>query len=255
MYTRNTLVYDNDIHNNYQCGVFLGDNFYVNITNNRIHHNSRNGIQYEFAFENSIINDNLIFDNGISGIVILWAANFKIINNTINKHSQFGISAEDDVQNLTISENFITFNENYGISLNDSTSNISISNNNLINNSGNFTSQGFDSGISNNISNNYWNDWIKPDNNSDNIVDIPYQIDGSAKNSDPYPQCYPTNFTIISPTTNVTIPLNTTEDTEISLTTTWPYLTSWLILPDLCMIAFILYFINKKQFRQIKKSD
>ncbi|WP_455391938.1 right-handed parallel beta-helix repeat-containing protein [[Eubacterium] cellulosolvens] len=41
---------------------------------------------------------------------------------------------------------------------------------------------------------NYWSDWISPDSDSDGIVDLPYNIDGSASAEDRWPLVKPTRF-------------------------------------------------------------
>ncbi|MDF1540170.1 MAG: fibronectin type III domain-containing protein [Candidatus Thorarchaeota archaeon] len=44
--------------------------------------------------------------------------------------------------------------------------------------------------LSTSNSSNYWNDWLIPDSNSDNIVDLPYTSDGALANPDESPQVY-----------------------------------------------------------------
>ncbi|MHA1994112.1 MAG: right-handed parallel beta-helix repeat-containing protein [Candidatus Hodarchaeales archaeon] len=241
MFTLNTLVFDNDIHSNSQNGVFLGDNFLVNITKNRIHENARNGIQYEFAFEKSIINDNLIFNNSNSGIEILWATNLKIINNTISNHDQYGIAALEDCHNLTITRNNISFSELYGISLTNSTSENNISLNNFFDNSMMLPSQAFDSGVGNSFIRNFWNEWTIPDNNSDSYVDIPYRIDGEAKNFDQYPLANPFPFVLDS--NNTQVDNTSTEVTSVDIV----FLTSGLLVQNTLLVLFLLYISRKKQ--------
>ncbi len=237
MFTRDTEVYENDIHDNTRCGIFLGDNFLVNITKNRIHHNEMNGIQYEFAFGNSTITDNLIYYNGISGIEILWASNFRIENNSISQHSNYGIGALEDCHNITIIRNNIEYSQNYGLSLTNSTSNNHVSYNNFFVNSITNTAQAFDSGFGNTFIHNFWDDWTIPDDDSDNYVDFPYNIHGEAENSDPYPLSTPYNASSTQ-----------SNDTSTEMTSdSFPYLTSSQILPYVFLIALVLYRYRKKR--------
>ncbi len=240
MYTRSTVVHDNNIHDNTQCGIFLGDNFLVNITNNRIHHNARNGIQYEFAFGNSNISDNQIFDNGISGIEIIWASNFQIESNEIFNHSQHGVAVLEDCHNLTIRWNNISHSVNYGLTFTTSTSDNIITSNNFVNNSILQTSQAYDSGARNRFIKNYWNDWASPDNDSNNFVDIPYKIDGDSGSNDLFPLSNP--FPYIQPS-------NSTQNNSTTLEVaneTYELITKGFLLPNFFLIVFIIYISRKK---------
>ncbi|MGY5881379.1 MAG: hypothetical protein RTV31_14100, partial [Candidatus Thorarchaeota archaeon] len=55
---------------------------------------------------------------------------------------------------------------------------------------------------------NYFSDWLTPDANSDNFVDVPYEADGASDNSDDWPvtvigyNVSPTNTTSTNSTTS-----------------------------------------------------
>ncbi|MHA1974300.1 MAG: right-handed parallel beta-helix repeat-containing protein [Candidatus Hodarchaeales archaeon] len=92
--------------------------------------------------------------------------------------------------------NNIRSNARYGIVLNYSFSNV-VKFNNLVKNNLQGNSQAYDSenpgGGMNIISDNYFDDLVAPDNNSDSIVDIPYDIDGTELNQDSQPRVSPIN--------------------------------------------------------------
>ncbi|MFW9928927.1 MAG: hypothetical protein ACFFD1_06025, partial [Candidatus Thorarchaeota archaeon] len=100
----------------------------------------------------------------------------------------------------------------YGISSLDSSG--YIARNDFINNNPGGSSQGYIQQIEstdNIIESNYWNNWIKPDNNNDSIVDKPYNLStqtGYPNSFDYYPITTPSCFNppvIIYPRSNLTL--------------------------------------------------
>ncbi len=243
MYTRGTLVFDNEIYDNTLNGIFLGDNFLVNITYNRIYQNTLNGIQYEFAFGGSLINWNYIFDNGFNGLEVFLASNFQIINNSIENHQQNGIFLGEDCHNLTIQGNNISLSGGYGLILSGSAINNTLVFNNFVDNSLPSSSQSFDSGFLNNFSHNFWSDWTSPNDDGDLFIDFPYAIDGESGNFDPFPLAYP-----FSSTYGLT-PRDTDSDslTESNNTDTTALLTQGFLFPSIFLVMVISYLEKRKR--------
>jgi parallel beta-helix repeat protein len=129
----------------------------------------------------------------------------------------YGLSVSTEYN--TISRNYLTNNEDVGLRIYHSSvsglngSNNVVKGNVIANNSrrgmefigtsddnivqGNYFflngdgCQASDGGSNNFIDGNYWDDWTTPDANNDSIVDVPYEIDGNAENSDLHPMAVP----------------------------------------------------------------
>jgi hypothetical protein len=64
--------------------------------------------------------------------------------------------------------------------------------------------QVIDDGDDNEFMYNHFSEWISPDADLDNVVDIPYLVDGEAENEDPYPLVDPDGAIPITTTTTTT---------------------------------------------------
>lgn len=142
--------------------------------------------------------------NSDRGISLTHSSGNNISGNNCSSNGQ-GIYVDHSCSNNTLSRNICSFNSRYGIYLHHSKNNI------IFNNYFNNTNNAYDGGNNTwNISKtdmvngedynivggdwfggNYWSDFDEPsegayDNNSDGIIDAPYNISGG-DNQDPYP--------------------------------------------------------------------
>ncbi|MHA1907498.1 MAG: right-handed parallel beta-helix repeat-containing protein [Candidatus Thorarchaeota archaeon] len=206
----NLLITENYIHNNTGHGLeFLGYSRGVTVRNNRIVNNRVSGILLPAATDCQIVN-NTIIDNYNQGISVPSGMNVTISNNDIKGHPENGIIS--GTSNCTILGNTVEFSEmygvaltsgsyceisgniikdsdNYGLYLSSPTSNTTVTENSFIGNGEDC--QVKDAGSENKFFLNFYDDWISPDSNSDDIVDSPYVFDGQAGNSDPFPLVSP----------------------------------------------------------------
>jgi len=156
------------------------------------------GIEVYEANNNTILNNNIYGppNAGIKALnVWLRSSNNNIVSDNIFSNDRYGIVIWDSNTNI-IFNNEIYNSSYYGISLSQSSYNNQIYHNNFIHNANsswdecdNFWDNGYPSG------GNYWDDFDEPsegawDNNSDGIVDSPYNIPGDS-NQDNYPLMYP----------------------------------------------------------------
>ena len=185
----NTII-DNNI-TNCTLGIWYGpmsdDNFIINnIINGKNNTDQiQRGIRIKGS-ENNIITKNTIVDNNGPGILLRLSESTTIAGNTIANSNLSGIKLRESSNN-NIFMNTITNNIQYGVELINTSNDNIIYHNNFIFNNQNYT-QAYDD--SNNIWNesypsggNYWSDFDEPDegaydNNSDGIVDSPYNISG-----------------------------------------------------------------------------
>jgi len=221
-YSSFCLVYNNTVNNNDLRGIFI-----KNSSNNTVSYNNLTGNQDGIAVHYS--NNNIIKNNNASynerGILIKQGYNNKLKYNIISYNS-IGIHIFQQSYNNFIIGNSIKLNQNNSIFIEallfPSDLNV-IYHNNFYHNSTIFNVTDECSNIWNNNSDssyggNYWSDFDEPsesawDNNTDSIVDSPYNISGGI-NQDNYPllcswfQTPPTtnfSWTPINPTTSDSI--------------------------------------------------
>ena len=169
--TRYNQIIDNFCESNMESGITLRtDSNYNNVRHNTCIFNSKSGISVSGS-------DQCIIE----------------LNNCIS--NTFGIYLSYSI-NSTIRNNICLSNQGFGIVLNTSCENNTVYANDLLQN--NFgKDQGADNGTNNswNLSHfgNYWSDWTSPDSNNDFIVDLPYNIFGSANSTDFFPLVEPAN--------------------------------------------------------------
>ena len=161
---------------------------YVNISNFSIK-NASVGV-YQYCFNHSIIENNIIFSHVTYGINMAGSHYSRFSNNYIFNKGLF-LSGSG---NNTINSNRIN-DTNIAIQIEDTSSNNNlIYYNDFINNSIQCLDQGNNFwNVSN--SGNYWDDFDEPsegayDNNSDGIIDMPYNI-SAGNNQDLYPLAGP----------------------------------------------------------------
>ncbi|MHA2252514.1 MAG: NosD domain-containing protein [Candidatus Kariarchaeaceae archaeon] len=161
-------------------GILLMNSEYGTIDNNTIT-NSRIGIELNGS-NHILVTNNFIRTNTLNGINLSDSSNITIAYNTISEN-QNGIVIQ--ASRNTIKNNNITKNTLYGVIIENGIGNTIVWNNFIYNNQPN--SQASDSGLDNEFIINFWHDWTSPDSNQDGIVDMTYEIDGSANNSDAHP--------------------------------------------------------------------
>lgn len=127
--------------------------------------------------------------NGAIGILVGFSTNNNITKNYYS-NNDYGIFIIDSESN-TIINNIVSSNNKYGIYLYDSDNN-KIYHNNFIEN----VKQAYDNRINQwNLSKpwggNYWSNWTTPDNDKDDFIDKPYNIDESTGAKDYLPLVYP----------------------------------------------------------------
>ena len=149
--------------------------------------NSLYGQLFLFNCSNSVIsNQNL--SRTYMGLYCFLSTNLIICDNIINYNSYYGAKFEES-SFVTIAHNIFGYNENRGLSLSYYSNNNSIIFNSFIDNYfflGIYT-QATDFGRNNTFLYNYWSEYTSPDDNGDGVVDIPYEIEGSARNEDSSP--------------------------------------------------------------------
>jgi len=154
---------------------------------------------------------------GYAGISLTGCTNGEIISNNCTDNDR-GISLASDADGNRLTGNLLFSNAAYGISIEGSSRNI-VWNNTLAQNNGagsvynSSRNQAFDDGLGASGGNfwnssggygNSWSDWTTPDTSAPYcIVDLPYNISGSADVRDLHPKASPT-CTITSPTASPT---------------------------------------------------
>ncbi|MFW9853225.1 MAG: right-handed parallel beta-helix repeat-containing protein [Candidatus Thorarchaeota archaeon] len=159
-YSSNATIANNTINDNYGYGIWVENSPFVNITYNTIK------------------------NNGYDGIDLRYSDYFTIQQNTLNNNSLYGIEFRYS-SNGIFTHNILIENEYYGVFLFSSDNNILVLNS-LTENNLEGSSQAYDSSQDNLFLNNYWFDHTEPDDNDDDIVDIPYVIYGGS-NTDEAP--------------------------------------------------------------------
>ena len=166
---------------------------YNQIADNFCESNNDSGIEVSSSDYNNVSQNTCIL-NFKSGISVSSSENCLVeINSCIS--NTYGIYFSDSISS-TIMNNICLSNLGFGIFLNTSCENNTVYGNDLLqNNFGNV--QGADNGIknwwNNSHSGNHWSDWTSPDSNNNSIVDVPYNISGSANSIDFLPLAEPVN--------------------------------------------------------------
>ncbi|MHA2139400.1 MAG: right-handed parallel beta-helix repeat-containing protein, partial [Candidatus Hodarchaeales archaeon] len=191
---------ENIISNNFGIGILIAYSSKISILKNTIVDNKINDQGDPLAILNNV-------GIGDRSIIMLEEVGDALIkeNQVINNYG-VGIVLGNSNYN-EISENMLK-NNSYAFYLDYDSGNNIVKNNDLINNipSENLqtsaNSQALDHGSSNIIVFNYWNEWVNPDNDGDEYVDIPYSLDGSQNSRDLAPLTYlnpPINRRILAP--------------------------------------------------------
>jgi len=226
---KNNIVHDNADYGIHIGNPYGSDTSHdVKVIGNTVFENAPSGIMLREA-EDCIIEFNEIYSNEVNGIevhsgshhirynnitdsyigILLQGGNATVTHNDIT-HGDYGISVT--TENNTISYNELAYNEYDGLrfaggsynsitrnvmgnnsrwGLNfgwDTTMNIATNNYFFVNGD---SCQAINDGVLNVIDGNYWSEWTSPDADNDNIVDVPYEIEGDAESNDPNPMAVP----------------------------------------------------------------
>lgn len=191
----NNMIKNNTISNSseYSIGIFSNNNI---ISNNEIIDsldclNESRGIYASLINQIEISDNNII--NNIGGIYLSKVTNSTIFKNIVS-NNEWGIYMQEDSQNNTIFENNITSNNMEGVCLTNSSVDNLLYHNNFRCNTVHANDTGNNS-WDNGVEGNYWDDFDNEsegayDNNTDGIVDSPYNI-SDGDNKDNYPLMEP----------------------------------------------------------------
>lgn len=224
-------VVDNKIWDSSQSGIRVNSSTDVRINNNEVYQNTYNGIWANSStqlviWNNTIYNDelgiwlrnsnssqiigNLLFGNDNA----MWISNQSNSNNiTYNRifdpadlnPNICGIHLSHNAHENNFLNNTVANSIEHGFYVEaSSSSDNTIRWNTFIGNNVGGTSQAFDA-ASVNVLYNYWSDWTTPDANFDQIVDLPYVLEGAAMNEDPFPLTQPANITAFHFLTPITL--------------------------------------------------
>ena len=191
MGTDDNEVTGNLIFNNGGSGIYLYQSSDNIIVNNTLNENEYRGISLRSSDDNVIASNTLSLNS--NGIHLRKESTCNIIlNNICSKNDEYGIYVSDSSSN-TITRNNIT-NNDQGVYLDSDSEENEIYQNDLIGNNPGY-SQAYDYGQGNRWSRhgwgNHWSDWRNPDDDSDGIVDIPYEIESGGEVRDDHPLVQP----------------------------------------------------------------
>lgn len=210
----NIRIRDNIVHDNSPSGIRLLEADNCVLSNNTVLGNILDGIVVESGMH--LIQENIIEDCrmgiqvsigncSIIGNVVMsvecglsiGTANNTIVGNKLCHNERSGIrfyhstlTGPSGSENLVI-DNTIGNNSKWGVEFTSLTSNNIVRNNDFLLNGND--GQAYDDGEANLFRENYWDDWTEPDGDSDGFVDRPYEINGTAENSDLTPLMVPVN--------------------------------------------------------------
>jgi len=159
-----------------------------------------NGISFWRSDGISILNNIASFNYG-DGIAVANSTNVDVRGNNASSNGLNGINLTS-CEYVTIDWNQLYDNSQYGVRIDSGFSSNMVSSNTFIGNNGagntydSNHAQASDDGTGNwwnsaDGSGNYWSDWTTPDANYDGIVDLPYNVSGSAGSKDYYPLAAP----------------------------------------------------------------
>lgn len=205
-------IIDNKVWDSSQSGIRVNSSTDVRIDNNEVYQNTYNGIWANSSthleiWNNTVYDDelgiwlrnsnssqvigNLLFGNDNA----MWISNQSNSNNiTFNRFfdpadlnpNTCGIHLSHNAYENNFLNNTVSNSTEHGFYVEASSGDNTIKWNTFIGNNFGGTSQAFDA-ASVNVLYNYWSDWTTPDANFDQIVDLPYALEGAAMNEDPFP--------------------------------------------------------------------
>jgi parallel beta-helix repeat protein len=202
----NTTLINNECNWNFRDGITISSSENSTLTNNRCSNNTVGCGIFLFISNNNSLVGNICDRNG-EGLSLFIASDNRVTDNNFSHSVHDGISVRFTSYRNTVNGNSIFQNSEFGIFLDSWSTDIPMYNrfwnNSLLSNNGAGTSydpahaQANDLGIDNQWNGtdgrgNYWSDWTIPDvAPPDGIVDVPYEIAGSAGAKDYYPLTTP----------------------------------------------------------------
>lgn len=185
--TNNCLITNNHIEAVTGLGIHLRKASSVEVIHNEIANISGDGICIQESYNTEVYNNTLL--NGNNKGLVFNDSDFGLVhNNSIVGSDGIGILMSSGA-NMTFRFNHIEDSTEYGLKTETDTEYIEVTRNVFINNG--VASQAYDEGANNTFIYNYYDDWVSPDADLNQIVDVPYAIDGNAENEDPYPLANP----------------------------------------------------------------
>ncbi|MHA2423246.1 MAG: right-handed parallel beta-helix repeat-containing protein [Candidatus Thorarchaeota archaeon] len=152
------IIEENYIHDCVWGGILSGSEYH-SIEQNHINRTSGSAIRIK-GFNNTI-RGNLVADNPDDGCILsVESGNTTVCNNVFLNSSGYGLKVLSN-SNIIVENDFV---ENGA------------------------STQALDDGTNNIFNENHWSDWISPDSDSNQIVDIPYDIGGTAESNDTMPR-------------------------------------------------------------------
>jgi len=182
---RNTLT-NNDCANNSLAGIYIDSwdqSAQWNILANSTCRGNAYGIMlWQWSSNNTLVGNNCS-ENIINGIFLAYSRDNFLTNNSCTRNLEYGlcvINGESSIRNYVSRNNTIwnnTFTGNNGASGTYDPSHV----------------QAYDGGSDNRWNStegygNWWSDWSGPDADMNGIVDLPYNVNGSAGARDYYPR-------------------------------------------------------------------
>lgn len=195
----NTVIY-NHCSSNYFHGVYLDQSRDNTVSSNICNSNGHWGVFVYQSNDNTIVNNTCDL-NAYNGIHLSSSSSNDLTNNSCSGND-IGIYLQSSSNGNEIFNNQILHNVGFGVYIYSGSSN-RVWNNTFIDNNGATSTysslhvQAFDSGINNRWNStlgygNYWGDWLTPDiAPPEGIVDLPYNISGTAGANDSYPLTTP----------------------------------------------------------------
>ncbi|RMG31913.1 MAG: hypothetical protein D6732_14180 [Methanobacteriota archaeon] len=199
------IIQENTIRDNLEHGIFFVNGNNQEYVNNTVSGNQGYGIHPSVGenltiagnfvtnsgdygiFVNSItftdVSDNIVENSSTKGMVIRLSGNVTAKYNTVFASDEEGILVETTV-NSSLSSNNLIQNSGGGVKIIGISANVTIAGNNFVENG---NPQGEDNSTGMLWKGNYWSDLTKPDADNDGIVDIAYDLSGTANATDMEP--------------------------------------------------------------------
>jgi len=194
LYSFSNILVGNTCSSNILVGIMLFSSDNCSLSNSRCFSNSE-GIGLDSTHGSNLTNN--VCNDNTDGIGLSYVCHNTLINNTCSSNNGFGIRLSNSISNVLVSNN-CSGNLQYGLTIDVASSgnviwcNVFSHNNGAVDTYSSSHIQAFDSGTGNwwNTSSgygNFWSDWTTPDVDGNGIVDLPYNISGSAGAKDYYP--------------------------------------------------------------------
>lgn len=180
-------ITDNYVDDVAGLGISVKDATSVEIMHNELLNTSGDGI-YILGSNGIEIYNNTLVNGGEDGMVFVDSDYGLVHNNSIDGSDGIGISVTSG-ENSTFRFNHIKDSTDYGLKTATNAECMEITRNVFINNG--VATQVYDEGENNTYIYNYYDDWVSPDTDVNQIVDVPYTIDGGTGNEDQYPLADP----------------------------------------------------------------